>query len=298
METNNIVTFPNSASRGIHSRRPRQSKNGSPEERAVAYGSASVAQFAGPKRQVSQGIELMMRNERMAQRPKDRDAWYLGFAQRLREARVRLGISEEQAAAVASRSVTTWRKYETTGRGRCSFAVGKFAIHYGISLDELLSEDAPPVRSTPVPVLSETGSNERLRRDRKQVWRKVEAKLAYCQAWRELHHQIDRVLDLGLTNQVHCPAELQQMHDPEEPSILTLALLGFVMNAEREMLLTPAPTVAMLDWKRKRAGHQWYRLKDGSLEDEIQRAIDYDDAWLKAHPARQCHSNGSRRKND
>ena len=71
-----------------------------------------------------------------------------------------------------------------------------------------------------------------------------------------------------------------------------------VMVAERELLLTPAPTVAALDWKRKRAKHQWYRLKDGSLEDEIERANDADQNWLDAHPARQCRSNSARGRAD
>ena len=71
-----------------------------------------------------------------------------------------------------------------------------------------------------------------------------------------------------------------------------------VMVAECELLLTPAPTVAALDWKRKRAKHQWYRLKDGSLEDEIERANDADQNWLDANPARQCRSNSARGRED
>lgn len=65
-------------------------------------------------------------------------AWFRGFAQRLRETRIGLGISEADAARAAGCLVTTWRKYEGTGRGRCTFAVASFAKQYGVSLDDLL----------------------------------------------------------------------------------------------------------------------------------------------------------------
>ena len=59
---------------------------------------------------------------------------YLGFGHRLRVTRLALGITETEAATVAGRSVDTWRKYEATGKGRCTQAVCRFASHYGVSL--------------------------------------------------------------------------------------------------------------------------------------------------------------------
>lgn len=67
---------------------------------------------------------------------------YSGFGHRLRVTRLALGLTEEEAAAAAGRSVTTWRKYEETGEGRCTVALALFAEQYGVSLDWLLCGDA------------------------------------------------------------------------------------------------------------------------------------------------------------
>jgi transcriptional regulator with XRE-family HTH domain len=53
--------------------------------------------------------------------------WNRGFGRRLRETRIALGLSEEQAAKQAGRSVKAWRKYEETGSGRLTPAVIRFA---------------------------------------------------------------------------------------------------------------------------------------------------------------------------
>ena len=60
---------------------------------------------------------------------------------RLRVTRIALGITEAQAAAVAGRTVDTWRKYEATGKGRCTQAVVRFAAQYHVSLDWLFCGD-------------------------------------------------------------------------------------------------------------------------------------------------------------
>lgn len=67
---------------------------------------------------------------------------YSGFGRRLRATRIALGLTEEQAAAVAGRSVKTWRKYEETGKGRGLRALLLFAERYGVSLDWLICGDA------------------------------------------------------------------------------------------------------------------------------------------------------------
>ena len=67
---------------------------------------------------------------------------YRGFGHRLRVTRLVLGLTEEQAAAAAGRSVKTWRKYEETGTGLCTVPLLLFAGRYGVSLDWLLCGDA------------------------------------------------------------------------------------------------------------------------------------------------------------
>ena len=67
---------------------------------------------------------------------------YREFGHRLRVARLVLGLTEEQAAATAGRSVKTWRKYELTGKGRGTMPLLLFAEKYRVSLDWLLFGDA------------------------------------------------------------------------------------------------------------------------------------------------------------
>lgn len=77
------------------------------------------------------------------------------------------------------------------------------------------------------------------------------------------------------------------MNEFEAPWKLDNYIRGDIMMAERALMLTPAPTLASLDWKRKRAKHTWYRADDGAVDREIQLAIDADQNWLDTHPARQ-----------
>jgi hypothetical protein len=92
-------------------------------EAAMAYEKLSP----GERRRISEEIRALVDA-----------AWFRWFAQRLRETRIGLGISEADAARAAGCLVTTWRKYEGTGRGRCTLAVMAFARHYDLSLDDLL----------------------------------------------------------------------------------------------------------------------------------------------------------------
>lgn len=68
------------------------------------------------------------------------DEWYANMGQNIKKARLKLGVSEKEAARVAGRSVETWRNYERTGKGRLTFAVLAFAEHFGISLDDMIRD--------------------------------------------------------------------------------------------------------------------------------------------------------------
>ena len=57
------------------------------------------------------------------------------FARRLRQMRIAFGLTEEQAAKEAGRSVRTWRTYETTGHGRTVAALIRFAKHHKGAID-------------------------------------------------------------------------------------------------------------------------------------------------------------------
>jgi hypothetical protein len=57
------------------------------------------------------------------------------IAERLRIARIRLGISEQEAAAAAEVCVRTWKKYE--GGGHMTMPIVNFGLHFGLGLDWL-----------------------------------------------------------------------------------------------------------------------------------------------------------------
>jgi transcriptional regulator with XRE-family HTH domain len=82
---------------------------------------------------------------------------YAAFAARLRQVRIEMGLTEEEVAAVAGRTVETWRRYETTGRGQITLPLVKFASRYNLSLDWLFDGDGPRTRGTKtVRLVSET----------------------------------------------------------------------------------------------------------------------------------------------
>lgn len=65
------------------------------------------------------------------------DGWHREFGHRLRLNRIALGLTEEEAAAAAGRTVETWRRYEATGEGHITGPLLLFAEHYKLSLDWL-----------------------------------------------------------------------------------------------------------------------------------------------------------------
>jgi transcriptional regulator with XRE-family HTH domain len=76
----------------------------------------------------------------------DSDFDYRGFAHRLRVTRIALGLTEEQAAAAAGRTLLTWRKYEATGDGNITAALLQFCQQYDVSLDWLFEGRWNPAR--------------------------------------------------------------------------------------------------------------------------------------------------------
>jgi transcriptional regulator with XRE-family HTH domain len=71
---------------------------------------------------------------------------YIGFGQRLRRARLALGLTEQEAAEAARRTVETWRNYEATGKGYCTSPVLRFSEKFDVSLDWLLVGEGRPFR--------------------------------------------------------------------------------------------------------------------------------------------------------
>lgn len=110
---------------------------------------STIIDFAARKRAASATATPTPSAHNSVEEPFD----YGGFAQRLRQARLALGLTEEQAAASAGRTVKTWRKYEATGRGRITGAILQFSDLHRISLDWLCCGEGPmpPLRPAPHP---------------------------------------------------------------------------------------------------------------------------------------------------
>lgn len=68
------------------------------------------------------------------------DEWRRALGARLRAYRIQRGVSEEDAAEVAGRSVETWLNYERSGRGHLTFPILRFCKRYGISLDDIITD--------------------------------------------------------------------------------------------------------------------------------------------------------------
>ncbi len=68
-----------------------------------------------------------------------------GFARHLRQHRLTIGLTVDEAAAAAGRSVATWEKYEATGRGYITGPLIRYADKYDVSLDWLfIGHGRPP----------------------------------------------------------------------------------------------------------------------------------------------------------
>lgn len=96
---------------------------------AAPIGEASVISFPGPERRVSP--------PQKKRRHGLDDEWHHAFGRKLREARVKAGVSIEDAAAAAGCRAETWRHYETTGRGRLMYPLAAFAERYNIRIEDI-----------------------------------------------------------------------------------------------------------------------------------------------------------------
>jgi hypothetical protein len=136
--------------------------------------------------------------------------------------------------------------------------------------DSLNSEDQP---------LTETAKNGRLREQRKEAWRKAEAATRYWQARRYFESAVS----------------IAQMRDiPEgrfhpDVSLKDLHLVDRWREALVKQLLTPAPDLMSVTWKKAALAQGQYRYV-GVSDQRIERAIAEDLAFLAAHPVRQKNS--------
>jgi hypothetical protein len=129
-----------------------------------------------------------------------------------------------------------------------------------------------------IPPATETCRNQRLRLSRRDVWRTASRLTAY---WRA---RLDWESALS-TAQTHGVADANSYPKCEDGEN-RWALVDLWRTALVKQMLTPAPDVAAIAWKRAQLRAEEYRYTDVKPE-RLQHAIDADVEWLEAHPSKK-----------
>ena len=121
--------------------------------------------------------------------------------------------------------------------------------------------------------------SKELRQQRHDVWRKACAATRY---WRAMLDLLDAIL-IGQSNEIPETSGSPKTHNDRWP------LLENYREALVKQLLTPAPTAALVKWKQQVFAQG--QCKYANVTDEqIEKAIADDLAFLAAHPARRARS--------
>ena len=143
----------------------------------------------------------------------------------------------------------------------------------GISLRDLIVTDKtagmPPPTTT-------TGKNARRRSARWEVWRRADAVTNYWHELLRFYDAVERAKRHGLKE---ARARVEISEEGRRP------ILDSYRDALNKQLLTPAPDVASVNWKRR-------ELKSYGVKTElVEKAIADDIAFLDAHPTRTSRAN-------
>jgi hypothetical protein len=128
--------------------------------------------------------------------------------------------------------------------------------------------------------LTITKRNKRLREQREDVWRKACAETHYWRARMDLHAAIWLGQREGVSEATRHPPATPQDRYP---------LVNNYWKAKHYQLLTPAPRVAVVNWKQ-RVLASGDCVHGGVEKEQIERAIADDLAFLAAHPTRRARS--------
>jgi hypothetical protein len=130
--------------------------------------------------------------------------------------------------------------------------------------------------------VSDTCQNQRLRSNRRDVWRKADALREY---WRESMRMMDAV---ALVQSHDLPeGDLHPKYSPQERR----QVVANYREAIVRQLLTPAPRAADITWKRATFKHGDHEYTDVKPE-RIERAIADDVEFLRTHPTRRSGKQG------
>lgn len=131
-------------------------------------------------------------------------------------------------------------------------------------------------------VSTDISLNERLRRDRDGAWDRADAKVELLRAQLKYYRAVDRAQGKGLPDARGLPV-LDFAGD--------LRLLESYRMAVLDQILTPAPRVADLTWKRRKVAalnpYDWVGFVTPA---RVEKMLAKDEAFFKAFPAR-CSPN-------
>jgi hypothetical protein len=142
-----------------------------------------------------------------------------------------------------------------------------------------VTQFSPPKALPAGGVSADIGLNERLRIDRRTAWY---AASAAADIWRGRMRMLDEIRNA----QRYQLPEVQGLPPAEEGD--RMRMLERYRRATVVQLLTPAPDMASVIWKRRVVDlfNPWDWM--GATPERVERAISDDEAFLKAHPTRHC----------
>jgi hypothetical protein len=125
--------------------------------------------------------------------------------------------------------------------------------------------------------LTDTCQNQRLRRSRHDAWRQADSVMNYWWISMKMDTAISRVQNFGTPE-----GDLHPDRNPEGWH----ALVAKYRVAWALLMLTPAPDVRSVTWKRAELKAERYKYT-GLRPERIERAVADDVEFLKAHPSRR-----------
>jgi len=129
--------------------------------------------------------------------------------------------------------------------------------------------------------LTTTAKNEHLRSARREAWRKADAIANY---WRALLDFTDAVSRAKNHDLKEARAHTKTSYEAR------WSILDSYREALGKHLLTPAPDVVSVNWKRRQLSKTYI----GVEKELVEKAIADDIAFLDAHPTRNSHANKQR----
>lgn len=127
------------------------------------------------------------------------------------------------------------------------------------------------------PALTESVRNHRARLKRRDAWWQAARTTEYWRARREWSSVLRTAQERGVGDAAHFPQVPQGEH---------WGLVERWRDALVKQMLTPAPDLAAVAWKRARLASEHWEYCDVKPE-RLQRAIDADAEWLAAHPSKK-----------